>query len=169
MIDQERNQNDWHLLALFIAWNVLKLLAVVVLIIAAFMLSGCSAEKKCQKAITKATKLGCLRNDTITRLDTIRGFQIDTFVKYHNEVDTLTVDTGSIKSVTIIKWKTKEIYQQINKRDTVVERKTLVRTVYKTIEPPWWDRLLIGIIAGLLLSIMALIIAFRYWLYRKYK
>jgi hypothetical protein len=92
-------------------------------ILIVLLLIGCSAEKRCQKHITRAKALGCLsiQSDTIVRLDTIRGFRIDTFVKFHNEIDTLIVDSGGIKVVTIIKWKTKEIGQLVSKQDSVIK------------------------------------------------
>tara|TARA_R110000868_G_scaffold95987_2_gene264048 strand:+ start:10265 stop:10669 length:405 start_codon:yes stop_codon:yes gene_type:complete len=95
----------------------MKYLLIILLLI------GCSAEKRCQKHLRKAEALGCIsyKSDTIVRLDTIRGFRIDTFVKFHNEIDTLIVDSGGIKVVTIIKWKTKEIGQVVSKKDSVIQ------------------------------------------------
>lgn len=93
------------------------------IIIAIILLTGCNTQKQCDKAYAKATKLGCISKDTVIKYDTIRGFRVDTFVKFkeHSEIDTLFTDTGSIKVITIIKWKTKEVSQQISKKDTVLK------------------------------------------------
>jgi hypothetical protein len=93
------------------------------IIIAFILLTGCNAQKQCDKAYAKAKKLGCISSDTIVKYTTIRGFKVDTFVQFnkYTEIDTLFVDSGGIKVKTIIRWKTKEVLQEILKKDTVVE------------------------------------------------
>jgi len=128
-------------------------------ILIVLLLIGCSAEKRCQKHITKAKALGCLsiQSDTIVRLDTIKGFRIDTFVKFHNEIDTLIVDSGGVRVETIIKWKTKEIGQKVSKRDTIIKRyeitkhSTTTKFVHKI---PWWFWIIPFLLAMMLLLVI---------------
>jgi uncharacterized lipoprotein YajG len=93
------------------------------IIIAFILLTGCNAQKQCDKAYAKATKLGCISRDTIVKYVTVKGFRIDTFVQYSEkrEIDTLLVDSGGIKVKTIIKWNTRTVFQEVLKKDTVVE------------------------------------------------
>jgi hypothetical protein len=128
-------------------------------ILIVLFLIGCSAEKRCQKHITKAKALGCLsiQNDTIVRLDTIKGFRIDTFVKFHNEIDTLIVDSGGIKVVTIIKWKTKEIGQLVSKQDSVIKYLQITKhhnhtKVVKSV--PWYFWIIPFLLAMMLILVI---------------
>jgi hypothetical protein len=93
------------------------------IIIAFILLTGCNAQKQCDKAYAKATKLGCISRDTVVKYTTIRGFKIDTFIKFseHSEIDTIFVDSGGVKVKTIIRWKTKDVFQEVLKKDTIVE------------------------------------------------
>ena len=131
-------------------WAYAFLIFIVGLIF--ISLSGCSTEKQCQKHLRKAEALGCFKNsiDTIIRLDTIKGFTIDTFVQFHQEIDTLIVDSGGVKVVTIIKWKTKEIGQILSKKDTVIQNLEIVKvntlTKFKNIIP-WWYWAILGIVS----------------------
>jgi hypothetical protein len=93
------------------------------IIIAFILLTGCNAQKQCDKSYAKAKKLGCISRDTIVKYTTIRGFRVDTFIQYSekSEIDTLLVDSGGVKVKTIIRWKTKQVFQEILKKDTVIE------------------------------------------------
>jgi len=123
------------------------------------LLIGCSAEKRCQKALSKAERLGCIsyKSDTIVRLDTIKGFRIDTFVKFHNEIDTLIVDSGGIKVVTVIKWKTKEIGQIVSKKDSVIKYLQITKhhnhtkIIHKI---PWWYFIIPFLLAMMLIIVI---------------
>lgn len=123
------------------------------------LLIGCSAEKRCQKHITKAKALGCLsiQSDTIVVLDTIKGFRIDTFVQFHQEIDTLIVDSGGIKVVTIIKWKTKQIGQIVSKKDSVIKYLQITKhhnhtkVVHKI---PWWYFIIPFLLAMMLIIVI---------------
>jgi len=97
------------------------------IIIAFILLTGCNAQKQCDKAYAKAKKLGCISSDTIVKYTTIRGFKVDTFVQYSekSEIDTLFVDSGEVKVRTIIKWKSRTVFQEVLKKDTVLETITV--------------------------------------------
>lgn len=124
------------------------------------LLFGCSAEKRCQKHLKKAEALGCItyKSDTIIKHDTIKGFIIDTFVQYHQEIDTLIVDKGGVKVVTIVKWKTKEIGQILSKKDTIIEYFEITKHhnhIKIVNRVPWWFWLLpILLLITLLLTIL---------------
>jgi hypothetical protein len=128
-------------------------------ILIVLLLIGCSAEKRCQKHITKAKALGCLsiQSDTIVRLDTIKGFRIDTFIKFHNEIDTLIVDSGGVRVETIIKWKTKEIGQKVSKKDTILKYYDITKhhnhtkVVHKI---PWWFWIIPFLLAMMLMLVI---------------
>jgi hypothetical protein len=97
------------------------------IIIAIILLTGCSTQKKCERIQAKADRLGCHTKDTIVKYTTIRGFRVDTIVKFteRNEVDTLLIDTGGVKVLTIVKWKTRDVFQEILKKDTVIKTVTV--------------------------------------------
>ena len=124
------------------------------LIISLFIFS-CSAEKRCLHHTSMAKKLGCItdHSDTIYHTDTLRGFTFDTVVQYHNDIDTLLVDSGGIKVRTIINFKDRIVTQTINKRDTIF--KSIEVTKYKNFEIPvyktaWyiWGALIISLLAN---------------------
>ena len=102
-------------------------------------LSSCS----CAYHVKQATKKGCIKyeNDTIVKYDTLRGFKIDTVVQFHNEVDTLLIDSGGIKSVVVIRWKDKIVSQTIAKKDTVIKTVSVNHNTKVEIPvkfTPWW-------------------------------
>lgn len=93
------------------------------IIIAIILITGCSTQRRCDTLRAKADKLGCNIKDTIVKYTTIRGFRVDTIVKFteRNEIDTLFIDTGGVKVKTIIKWKTRDVFQDVFKRDSVIQ------------------------------------------------
>ena len=93
------------------------------IIIAIILLTGCSTQKKCERIQAKADRLGCHTKDTIVKYTTIRGFRVDTIVKFteRNEIDTLLIDTGGVKVLTIVKWKIRDVFQDVLKRDSVIQ------------------------------------------------
>lgn len=97
------------------------------IIIAIVLLSGCTVQQKCDRIRAKADKLPCFTKDTIVKYTTIRGFRVDTFVKYSEkkEIDTLFVDSGGVKVRTIIKWKERTVFQEVSKKDTVIKTVTV--------------------------------------------
>jgi hypothetical protein len=128
------------------------------LLIILLILSSCSAERKCRKTITKAKKLGCLTTDSVVIKDTLIIPSFDTLVKFDtiNEVDTLIVDNGGVKTVVFTKWKTRE--QRVTQRpDTVIRERKVPKMVIKQTDCPkvkWWDRWTIGFLSFVVLLII---------------
>ena len=128
-----------------------KILIPLLLIV----LVGCSTERKCRKAINRAKALGCLTIDSVIIKDTLIISSYDTLVKFDtiNDVDTLIVDNGGIKTVVFTKWKTREV--RVNQRpDTVIRERKVPQMVIKNTDCPkrkWWDRFWIGFAFGILI------------------
>jgi hypothetical protein len=125
------------------------------LLILLLILSSCSAERKCRKTIAKAKKLGCLTTDSVVIKDTLIISSFDTLVKFTtiNEVDTLIVDNGGLKTVVFTKWKTREV-RVVQIPDTVIRERKVPQMVVKNTDCPkqkWWDRFWIGFGFGILI------------------
>lgn len=115
---------------------------------------GCES-KRAAKKITWLKDRGYLQTDTIR--DTVRGFQVDTFVRFDtlNHVDTLTVEKNGVRVVTVTKWRTREQWQTVTQRDTI----RVIPTIKQTCpEPSWWHNFwphfFIGFAAALILVII---------------
>jgi len=125
------------------------------------LLCSCSQSQRCQRHLTKSVKLGCVKfeNDTIVKYDTFTGFRIDTVVQFHNEVDTLLIDSGGVKSVTIIRWKDKIVSQTITKKDTIIKTVSVnhnTKFEVPVYSIPWYIKLLIAS-----LMLICLLLAFK--------
>jgi hypothetical protein len=125
-------------------------------IILIVLFSACSVQKKCNRHINRLDKLGCLKRDTITKYDTIKGFQYDTIVRFDtlSHSDTLVVIKDGVKVQTIIKWKNRIVEQSILKRDTIIKNQFVNDIVVETKEVmAWWVKwvFLMMLIACLLL------------------
>lgn len=125
------------------------------LLIILLILSSCSAERKCRKTIAKAKKLGCLTTDSVIVKDTLIIPSFDTLVKFDtiNEVDTLIVDNGGVKTVVFTKWKTREVMVR-QTADTIIRERKVPQMVIKQTDCPkirWWDRFWIGFGFGILI------------------
>lgn len=131
--------------------------AAIIISFIALLLSSCNASKKCEKVSRKAIALKCFKQDTIRFYDTTLGYVYDTFVRFetNNEFDTLFVDSGGIKVKTIIRWKTKELWQTITK-DTIVKEFYRVNKVIVKKEIPSWTKwvwfALVMILVGIYIS-----------------
>ena len=124
------------------------------------LLSSCSVQKRCERHLAKAQQMGCLKmtNDTIIKLDTIKGFRIDTFVQFHNEIDTLLIDSGGVKSITIIRWKEKIVTQSFYKKDTIIKNRFVnktIETIKEVYKVKWWH---IAIFVAMGVAILFLVI-----------
>jgi hypothetical protein len=115
--------------------------ATILIAFIALILSSCSTSKKCERISRKAITLKCFKNDTIRFYDTTFGYVYDTFVKFktNNEFDTLFVDSGGVKVKTIIRWKTKELWQTITK-DTIIKEFYNINKVITKKEIPQWTK-----------------------------
>jgi len=104
------------------------------LLILILFFSACSTQKKCNRHINQLTKLGCLKSDTITKYDTIKGFQVDTFIKFSDSShsDTIIIEKNGVKTETIIKWKTKEVRTNLVQKDTIIETKSINKYLIKS-------------------------------------
>lgn len=129
------------------------------LLILIVLFSACSTQKKCNRHIKRLNELGCLKRDTITKYDTIKGFQYDTIVRFDtlSHSDTLIVVKDGVKVQTIIKWKDRIIEQSILKRDTIIKNQFINDIVVETKEVvAWWVKFVI-----LMLVIACLLLIFR--------
>ncbi len=103
------------------------------LLILILFFSACSTQKKCNRHINRLTELGCLKSDTITKYDTIKGFQVDTMIKFDtlNYSDTMIIIKDGVKVQTIIKWKNRIVEQSITQKDTIIETKSINKYLIK--------------------------------------
>lgn len=136
--------------------NLIAISFIIYLIILSISLSGCNASKKCERVSSKAIRLNCFKNDTITKYDTILGFKLDTLIKFDtlNFEDTLIVVKNGVEVKTIIKWKERVVSQSILQKDTIIKTDYINSTIVNTQKViPLWVRF---VIFGLVLSILLL-------------
>ena len=105
------------------------------------LLSSCTAQKRCERKLNKAQKLGCLSysNDTVILRDTIKGFQFDTIVRFDtlSHSDTLIIEKDGVKSQTIIQWRDRIVSQELIKQDTIIQNQVITKTKTIKIKPKW--------------------------------
>lgn len=105
------------------------------------LLSSCTAQKRCERKLNKAQKLGCLTysNDTVILRDTIKGFQFDTIVRFDtlSHSDTLIIEKDGVKSQTIIQWRDRIVSQELIKQDTIIQNQVITKTKTINIRPKW--------------------------------
>jgi len=113
----------------------MKLIGLILIM----LFSSCSVQKRCERKLKKAQQMGCLSitNDTITKYDTLIGFKFDTLFIGRNEIDTFWSDTGLVKVQTIVRWRTKDIVQQITQKDTIFTTKYVNKTTTLKVYPSW--------------------------------
>ena len=136
--------------------NLLLFTTLFYIILLAISLSSCSASKKCERVVSKAERLKCFKNDTITQYDTILGFKVDTLIKFDtlNFEDTIIVVKNGVEVKTIIKWKERIVSQSVTQKDTIIKTDIVNRTIVNTKkEIPLWVRF---VIFGLVLSLVLL-------------
>lgn len=126
-----------------------KLISIYLILL--FVLSSCSAEKKCQRRLKRALPCVEFKQDTLIIRDTLKGFKTDTLFIGRNEIDTFYQDTGGIRVKTIVRWKDKVVQQDILKRDTIIEHKIIRQPYVKEVRPKWLTGLLAGLGAFILL------------------
>ena len=133
---------------------VLTLLGYLILMV--ITLSSCNASKKCERVSSKAIRLNCLKNDTITKYDTILGFKVDTLIRFDtlNYEDTIVVVKNGVEVKTIIKWRERVVSQSVLQKDTIIKTDYINSTIVNTENViPLWVRF---VIFGLVLSIVLL-------------
>jgi hypothetical protein len=129
---------------------------IAYLILLAISLSSCNASKKCERVSSKAIRLKCFKNDTITKYDTILGFKHDTLIRFDtlNFEDTIIVVKNGVEVKTIIKWRDRVVSQSILQKDTIIKTDYINRTITQTEKViPLWVRV---VIFGLVLSLVLL-------------
>jgi hypothetical protein len=73
--------------------------------------------------------------------------------------DTINIVKNGIKSVTVIKWKERQVTQLITQHDTILEHKFTTKVIK---EPRnWWDKFKIGLIFGSLLVVFMFYSAYK--------
>lgn len=152
---QSINKNKLGVIITAIIWAVITIL----------MFSSCSTERKCRNWQIKGQKIGCLKPDSIKVIDTIILTDYDTMVRFDtfNDVDTLIVENGGIKTLVFTKWKTREVRVQ-QKSDTIIKVRTIpVQKIVKgdSEKRYWWDKFWIGLIGGIIFSIFMVAFANR--------
>jgi hypothetical protein len=93
-------------------------------------LASCQSYRA-ESKISKLKEWGYLKDSTITRYDTIRGWQRDTFIQFDtiNKVDTIITTNNGIKVVTLIKWKERQVNQIVSQKDTIFEHKYTTKVI----------------------------------------
>jgi len=108
------------------------------LIILICLLASCQSYRA-ERKIKKLKEWGYLKDSTITKYDTIRGFTHDTFITFDtlHSVDTLITQQNGIKVVTLVKWKERQVKQILTQKDTIYEHKYTTKVITKPVK--WWN------------------------------
>ena len=118
------------------------------------LLASCQSYRA-ERKINKLKEWGYLKDSTITKYDTIVGWQRDTFIQFDtiNSVDTIITTKDGIKVVTLIKWKERQVNQIVSQRDTIYEHKYETKVIT---QPSGFSKtgLIIGLIAFLLMLLL---------------
>lgn len=118
------------------------------------LLASCQSYRA-ERKITKLKQWGYLKDSTITKYDTIVGWQRDTFIQFDtiNSVDTIITSNNGIKVVTFVKWKERQVKQIVNQRDTIYEHKYETKVIT---QPSVFSKtgLIIGLIAFFLMLLL---------------
>lgn len=124
------------------------------------LLASCQSYRA-ERKITKLKQWGYLSDSTITKYDTIRGFTHDSiyFFDTLSKVDTISIVKNGIKSVTVIKWKERQVRQILTQKDTIFEHKYTTNVIK---EPrKWWNTFRIGLMVGSILVVFMFYSAYR--------
>jgi len=124
------------------------------------LLASCQSYRA-ERKINKLKQWGYLSDSTIVRYDTIRGFSHDSIYFFDTTTltDTINIVKNGIKSVTVIKWKERQVMQTLTQKDTIYEHKFTTKVIK---EPrKWWDKFKIGLIFGNLLMVFMFYSAYK--------
>jgi len=124
------------------------------------LLASCQSYRA-ERKITKLKQWGYLKDSTITRYDTIRGFTHDSiyFFDTLSKLDTISIVKNGIKVSTVIKWKERQVRQILTQKDTIFEHKFEIKTITKP--GKWWNTFKVGLIFGSLLVVFMFYSAYK--------
>jgi hypothetical protein len=125
-----------------------------------YLLASCQSYRA-ERKINKLKEWGYLKDSTITRYDTIRGFSHDSIYIFDtlSKVDTISIIKNGIKSVTVIKWKERQVKQILTQNDTIYTHKYTTKVIK---EPrKWWDKFKIGLMFGSILVVFMFYSAYK--------
>jgi hypothetical protein len=131
------------------------------LILAIICLLASCQSYRAERKINKLKEWGYLKDSTITRYDTIIGWSLDSVYIFDtlSKVDTISIVKNGIKSVTVIKWKERQVIQTLTQKDTIFEHKFTTKVIKEPSK--WWDRFKIGLIFGSLLVVFMFYSAYK--------
>lgn len=135
------NKNKLGVIVSGIIWAII----VIAVFSSCAQLKEARTKRKCMRSVKFAQEHGCLteKSDTIWKLDTIKGWNYDTIVKYDSThiSDTLFTSNGKDSIITIVKWKERTIRQIKTEKDTIIKTAEITRE--KIVEKPlkWYQRL----------------------------
>jgi hypothetical protein len=111
------------------------------------LLASCQSYRA-ERKINKLKSWGYLKDSTITKYDTIRGFTLDSVYLFDTTtiLDTITRIENGLKVSTVIKWKQREVRQVITKRDTILEHKYTAKILKENRK--WSDTFWVGFWVG---------------------
>ena len=122
------------------------------ILIALLILTSCQSYRA-ERKINKLRAWGYLKDSTITKYDTIRGFTLDSIYFFDTTTLTDTINTvkNGIKVVTVIKWKERQVKQFIAQNDTILIREYTTKVI--TNPAKWYNKLgfVFGVIAFVIL------------------
>jgi hypothetical protein len=124
------------------------------------LLASCQSYRA-ERKITKLKQWGYLKDSTITRYDTIRGFTHDSIYFFDTTtlIDTITTVKNGIKVSTVIKWKERQVRQILTQKDTIYEHKFTTNVITKPTK--WWNTFRIGLMVGSILVVFMFYSAYR--------
>jgi hypothetical protein len=131
------------------------------LILALICLLASCQSYRAERKINKLKQWGYLSDSTIIHYDTIRGWQIDTFIQFDtiNKIDTIITSNNGFKVVTFVKWKERQVKQILTQNDTIFTHKYTTKVIK---EPrKWWDRFKIGLMFGSILVVFMFYSAYK--------
>jgi len=119
------------------------------------LLASCQSYRA-ERKISKLKQWGYLSDSTIIKYDTIRGFSHDSIYFFDTTTltDTISIVKNGIKSVTVIKWKERQVKQILTQSETIYEHKFTTKVIKEKCK--WtFDKISTWIfIIGLILSLI---------------
>jgi len=110
------------------------------LILALICLLASCQSYRAERKINKLKSWGYLKDSTITKYDTIRGFTHDSIYFFDTTtlVDTINTVKNGIKVVTVIRWKERQVKQIVTQNDTIFKHKYTTKVITKPSKI--WDK-----------------------------